>query len=250
MTDKVVLVTGGSRGIGAAVARKAALAGYKVALNYHSSPAKADAVAAMIHADGGTVETFKADMGDPQAVPDLFAAVDKTFGRLDALVNNAGIIGAVNRIEDQTPEDLARLWAINLTGYVLAAQQAVKRMSTRHGGHGGVIVNISSIASRTGGMPGMVPYALTKGGIDAFTIGLAKEVGREGIRVVAVRPGLIDTEIHEIYGKGDAFQTAADGVPFAGRAGTAIEVADAVLWLMSDGAGYVSATTLDISAGR
>lgn len=248
--DKVVLVTGGSRGIGAAVARKAALAGYKVALNYNSSPAKADAVAAMIHADGGTVETFKADMGDPAAIAGLFKAVDEAFGRLDALVNNAGIIGALKRIEDQTPEELARLWAINLTGYVLAAQEAVKRISTRHGGPGGVIVNVSSIAARTGGMTGMVPYALTKGGVDAFTIGLAKEVGREGIRVVAVRPGLIDTEIHEIYGKGDAFNAAADGVPYAGRAGTAHEVADAILWLMSDEASYVSATTLDISAGR
>lgn len=248
--DKVVLVTGASRGIGAAVARKAALAGWKVALNYNASPGKADAVAAMIQADGGTVETIKADMADPAAIEAMFATVDSSFGRLDALVNNAGIIGAMKRIEEQTPEDLARLWAVNLTGYVLAAQAAVKRMSTRHGGHGGVIVNLSSVAARTGGLAGMVPYALTKGGTDAFTIGLAKEVGREGIRVVAVRPGLIDTEIHEIYGKGDAFKSAADGVPYAGRAGTAAEVADAVLWLMSDQASYVSGTMIDVSAGR
>lgn len=248
--DKVVLVTGGSRGIGAAVARKAALAGYKVALNYNSSPAKADAVAAMIRADGGTVETIKANMGDPAEIAALFKAVDKTFGRIDALVNNAGIIGALKRVEDQTPEDLAHLWAVNLTGYVLAAQQAIKRMSTQHGGRGGVIVNISSIAARTGGLPGMIPYALTKGGVDAFSIGLAKEVGREGIRVNAIRPGLIDTEIHDIYGKGDSFKAAADAVPYDGRAGTAEEVADAVLWLMSDQSSYVSATTLDVSAGR
>jgi NAD(P)-dependent dehydrogenase (short-subunit alcohol dehydrogenase family) len=248
--DKVVLVTGGSRGIGAAVARRAAQAGWKVALNYHSSPGKADAVAALIQADGGTVETFRADMGDPGAIEEMFAAVDKAFGRIDALVNNAGIIGAVKRVDEQKPEDLARLWAVNLTGYVIAAQAAVKRMSTRHGGRGGVIVNLSSIAARTGGMPGMVPYALTKGGIDSFTIGLAREVGREGIRVVAVRPGLIDTEIHEIYGKGDAFRAAAESVPCAGRAGTAAEVAEAVVWLMSDQASYVSATTLDVSSGR
>jgi NAD(P)-dependent dehydrogenase (short-subunit alcohol dehydrogenase family) len=248
--DKVVLVTGGSRGIGAAVARKAALAGYKVALNYHASPAKADAVAAMIKADGGTVETIKADMADPAAIEALFAAVDARFGRLDALVNNAGVAGALKRIDEQTPEDLNRLWAVNITGYVLAAQAAVKRMSTRHRGRGGVIVNVSSIAARTGGMAGMVPYALSKGGIDAFTIGLAKEVGREGIRVVAVRPGLIDTEIHESYGKGAPFKAAADAVPYAGRAGTAAEVADAILWLMSEQASYISATTVDISAGR
>ena len=248
--DKVVLVTGGSRGIGAAVARKAAQAGYKVALNYNSSPAQADAVAALVRADGGTVETFQADMGDPAAIKGLFEAVDKAFGRIDVLVNNAGVIGAVKRIEDQTVEDLNRLWAINLTGYVLAAQEAIKRISTKHGGEGGVIVNIGSIATRTGGMPGMVPYALTKGGVDSFSLGLAKEVGREGIRVVSVRPGLIDTEIHDIYGKGESFDAAANGVPYAGRAGTADEVADTVLWLMSDQASYVSATTIDVSAGR
>ncbi|MEZ5667795.1 MAG: SDR family oxidoreductase [Alphaproteobacteria bacterium] len=248
--QKVVLVTGGSRGIGAAVAQKAAKAGWAVALNYNSSPAKADAVAAMIRSEGGRVETIQADMGEPADVVRLFEEVDAAYGRLDALVNNAGIIGALKRIEDQTAEDLARTWAVNLTGCFLAAGQAVKRMSTKRGGGGGVIVNISSIAARTGGMPGMAPYAATKGGLDAFTIGLAKEVGQEGIRAVSVRPGLIDTEIHEIYGKGNAFDTAAKAVPYAGRAGTADEVADVVLWLMSDQASYVSATTIDVSAGR
>ena len=248
--DKVVLVTGGSRGIGAAIAQQAAEAGWSVALNYNASPAQADAVAAMIRSKGGRVETIQADMGSPEDISRLFETVDSAFGRLDALVNNAGIIGAMKRVEEQTAEDLARTWAVNLTGCILAAGEAVRRMSTKHGGAGGTIVNVSSIASRTGGMPGMTPYAATKGGMDAFTLGLAREVGREGIRVVSVRPGLIDTDIHDIYGKGDAFTAAADAVPFGGRAGTAEEVANVVLWLLSDSASYVSATTIDVSAGR
>ena len=248
--EKVVLVTGASRGIGAAIAVHAARAGYKVALNYNSSAGKADAVAAMIHADGGTVETFQADMGDPAAIKGLFAAVDEKFGRLDALVNNAGIIGALKPAEDQTAEDLSNLWAVNITGYFLAAGEAARRMSTRHGGKGGVILNVSSVATRTGGMPGMVPYAASKGAVDSMTFGLAKEFGRQGIRVVSLRPGLIDTEIHEIYGKGDKFNAAADTVPYDGRAGTADEVADAAMWILSDQASYVSGTTIDVSAGR
>ena len=248
--DKVVLVTGASRGIGAAIAVHAGRAGYRVALNYNRSAGKADAVAAMIHADGGTVETLQADMADPEAIKGLFAAVDARFGRLDVLVNNAGIIGPMAPVAEQTADEMARLWAVNITAYFLAAGEAVKRMSTRAGGKGGVIVNVSSIATRTGGMAGMVPYAASKGAVDAMTIGLAKELGPQGIRVVSLRPGLIDTEIHEIYGKGDQFQAAAASVPGSARAGTADEVADAAIWLMSDGAAYVSGTTLDVSSGR
>ncbi len=250
MTEKVVLVTGASRGIGAAVARAAAVDGYAVAINYNSSAAAAEALVREIEGAGGRAVALQADMAVPDDAARLFEGVDQAFGRLDALVNNAGVIGPMARVADTDPADWAALWALNLTGYFTAAQHAIRRMSTALGGPGGAIVNISSVAAKTGGLPGMAAYAATKGGVDAFTIGLAKELGHEGIRVNSVRPGLIDTEIHEIYGKGAQFEAMAKTVPLAGRAGTAAEVADTVMWLLSDRSSYVSGAVIDVSGGR
>jgi NAD(P)-dependent dehydrogenase (short-subunit alcohol dehydrogenase family) len=246
---KTVLVTGGSRGIGAAVSRLAAKAGYRVAVNFAANEEAARKVVAEIEAGGGEAFAVRGDVGAEADVMAMFEAVDRRFGRLDALVNNAGVVDRVARIEEMSAARVERLMRINVVGSFLCAREAVRRMSTRHGGRGGAIVNMSSAAARLGGVGLYVDYAASKGAIDTMTIGLSREVAREGIRVNAVRPGMIDTEIHADSGDPDRARKLADTIP-AGRPGTAEEIADAVVWLLSDQASYVVGAILDVSGGR
>ncbi|OCP38296.1 SDR family oxidoreductase [Ensifer sp. LC163] len=245
----VVLVTGGSRGIGAAVCLGAARAGWSVVVNYASNAEAADAVVAAIRQGGGSAIAVKGDVGSDADIKAIFAAVDKAFGRLDGLVNNAGIVGPTQRVDEMSVERLERMFRINVTGSILCAGEAVRRMSTRHGGRGGVIVNISSVAAELGSPAQYVDYAASKGAIDTFTIGLAREVATEGVRVNAVRPGIIDTEIHASGGLPDRARDLASTIPVQ-RPGTAEEVADAVLYLLSDKATYVTGAILNVSGGR
>lgn len=245
----VVLVTGGSRGIGAAVCLGAARAGWSVVVNYASNAEAADAVVATIRKGGGSAIAVRGDVGSDADIKSMFAAVDKAFGRLDGLVNNAGIVGPTQRIDEMSVERLERMFRINVTGSILCAAEAVRRMSTRHGGKGGVIVNISSVAAELGSPAQYVDYAASKGAIDTFTIGLAREVATESVRVNAVRPGIIDTEIHASGGLPDRARDLASTIPVQ-RPGTAEEVADAVLYLLSDKATYVTGAILNVSGGR
>jgi NAD(P)-dependent dehydrogenase (short-subunit alcohol dehydrogenase family) len=246
---KTLLVTGGSRGIGAAVAKLAAAAGYRVAVNYVSNAKAAGAVVADIEKAGGEAFAVPGDVGSEAGVLAMFEAVDKSCGRLDALVNNAGIVGPTSRLDELGFERMERIMRVNVIGSFLCAREAVKRMSTRHGGKGGVIVNVSSVAAKLGS-PGLyVDYAASKGAIDTMTVGLAHEVAREGIRVNGVRPGMIETEIHASGGDPDRARRFADKIP-AGRPGTADEVAEAILWLLSDQASYATGSLIDISGGR
>lgn len=249
MPRPVVLVTGASAGIGAATARLAARDGWDVAVNYRTDRSGADAVAADIRAAGGRALPVQADVADPAQIDAMFTAVDAEFGRLDALVNNAGIVARAARVDQIDADRLARMFAVNITGSFLCAAQAVRRMSRAHGGPGGAIVNVSSVAAVLGGPNQYVDYAASKGAIDSFTIGLAAEQAPHGVRVNAVRPGIIETPIH---GKGGAPDRAAQmgpSVPMQ-RAGTANEVAEAILWLLSDKASYVTGDILKISGGR
>lgn len=246
---KVMLITGGSRGIGAATARLAAARGYDVMISFRERADEADAVLAAARAGGARAEAAQADMAEPEAVAGLFAALDRAFGRLDVLVNNAGIVAKKARLDEMPLERLQRLYAVNILGATLALQAAVRRMSTRHGGAGGAIVNLSSRASTLGSPGEYVDYAASKGAIDSLTIGLAKEVAGEGIRVNAVRPGLIHTDIHALSGVPNRVESLKHTIPM-GRGGTAEEVAEAVLWLASDAASYVTGALLDINGGR
>jgi NAD(P)-dependent dehydrogenase (short-subunit alcohol dehydrogenase family) len=246
---KAVLVTGGSRGIGAAVCRLAARSGYAVAVNFASNEEAARRVVAEIDASGGEAFAVKGDVGTEADVMAMFEAVDKRFGRLDALVNNAGVVDLVARVDEMSAERIERILRINVLGAFLCAREAIKRMSMRHGGRGGVIVNMSSAAARLGGVGLYVDYAASKGAIDTMTIGLSREVAREGIRVNAIRPGMIDTEIHADSGDPDRARKIADTIP-VGRPGTAEEIANAVVWLLSDEASYVQGAILDVSGGR
>ena len=246
---KIVLVTGGSRGIGRAAALAAAGAGYDVAVSYRQDRAAADEVVQRVRAQGRRGLAVAADSADEGAVVDLFTEVDRQLGPLDALVNNAGIVGRACRVDEIAADDVARVLAINVTGCFTAAREAVKRMSTRHGGRGGGIVNISSAASRLGSPGEFVHYAASKGAIDTFTIGLAREVASEGIRVNAVRPGMIDTEIHASTGSPERVARIVPTVPMK-RIGTPEEVAQTVLWLLSDSASYVTGAIIDVSGGR
>ncbi len=246
---KTVLVTGGSRGIGAAVSRMAAKAGYRVAVNFASNEEAARKVVAEIEAGGGEAFAIGGDVGVEAEVMAMFEAVDKRFGRLDALVNNAGVVDVVARVDEMSAARIERLLRINVLGSLLCAREAIKCMSTRHGGEGGAIVNMSSAAARLGGVGLYVDYAASKGAIDTMTIGLAREVAREGIRVNAIRPGMIETEIHASGGDPDRAWKFADAIP-AGRPGTADEIANAVIWLLSDEASYVEGAILDVSGGR
>ena len=246
---KVMLVTGGSRGIGAATARLAARDGYDVTVNYARDAARAASVVAEVEKAGRRAVAIQVDMGKPEDVARLFAEHDKAFGRLDAFVANAGIVNPVGRVDGTEVERLQRIIAINITGVFLGCAEAVRRMSTRHGGSGGAIVTLSSVASRLGG-PGMyIDYATTKGAVDAMTLGLAKEVAGEGIRVNAVRPGMIDTEIHHCIRTPEEYARTVATVP-AGRDGSAQEVAEAILWLCSDAASYVTMTLMEVSGAR
>jgi NAD(P)-dependent dehydrogenase (short-subunit alcohol dehydrogenase family) len=241
-----MVVTGGSRGIGASIARLAARAGYDVAVNFvRNAQAAADVVQAAEEA-GGRAAAFRADVGDESHVQRMFAEVDAKLGSVHVLVNNAGILGN-RRVEDMDEESLLEIFRANVFSMYYCAREAVRRMSTKHGGKGGVIVNMSSVASRLGGLAGGSHYAATKGAIDSFSLALAKEVGLEGIRVNAIRPGLIETDIHDVHGGMN--EALAKSVPL-GRSGSADEVARVALWLASDDASYVHGAIIDVAGGR
>ena len=243
---RVLLVTGGSRGIGAAIATLAGAAGYRVAVNYLSNAKAAERVVGAIKGAGGDAVALQADVGDDAQVKRLFAEIDAKLGRIDVLVNNAGILGN-KRVEEMDAETLEGIFRANVFSMYFCAREAVRRMSTKHGGKGGVIVNMSSVASRLGGLAGGTHYAATKGAVDTFSLALAKEVGAEGIRVNAIRPGLIETDIHDMHGGIDP--ALAKAVPL-GRSGLAEEVARAALWLASDESSYVHGAVIDVSGGR
>jgi len=248
LTDKVVIITGGSRGIGRATAIAAAARGYRICIGYASNEAAANSAVAAIEAKNGKAMAVKCDVGKESDILELFKAADK-FGTLGALVNNAGIVGKTSRVDEMSAERIQRMMAVNVTGSMLCAREAVKRMSTRHGGNGGVIVNLSSVAAKLGSPNTYVDYAASKGAIDSFTIGLGYEVAGEGIRVAAIRPGLIDTDIHASGGEPDRAHRLAHMVPMK-RVGTAEEIANAIVWLMSEDASYVTSAILDVSGGR
>ncbi|RUT94571.1 SDR family oxidoreductase [Mesorhizobium sp. M7A.T.Ca.US.000.02.2.1] len=248
-TQKVLLVTGGSRGIGAAICRFGSKAGYRVAVNYAANQDAADALVAEIEAAGGEAFAVKGDVGSEADIVAMFEAVDRAYGRLDAFVNNAGIVDVKARVDEMDVSRLERMMRVNVVGSFLCAREAVKRMSTRHGGSGGSIVNISSAAATLGSPGEYVDYAASKGAIDTFTIGLAREVALEGIRVNAVRPGIIDTDIHASGGQPDRVERFRDLLPMK-RAGTVDEVAGAVLYLLSDAASYTTGAILNVSGGR
>jgi len=244
-----MLITGASRGIGAATALLAAERGFAVALNYRREREAAEALVAQITAAGGTARAFAADVANEDDVLRLFREVDEAFGRLDVLVNNAGILERQMRLEDMEVARLQRVFAVNVTGTFLCCRAAVKRMARKHGGEGGSIVNVSSMASRLGSPNEYIDYAAAKGAVDSLTIGLAKEVAAEGIRVNAVRPGLIKTEIHASGGEPGRVERLQSAIPL-GRGGEAEEVARAILFLASDESSYSTGGFIDVSGGR
>lgn len=249
MTRKTILVTGGGRGIGAACALLAAENGYRVCVNYLSDEAAADDVVAAIEEGGGLALAIQADVADEAAVERMFALVDARFGRLDALINNAGVLSHQMRVDQMDAARINRILGTNVTGSFLCAREAVLRMSTRHGGSGGSIVNISSRAAVLGSAGEYVDYAASKAALDALTIGLSKEVASEKIRVNGVRPGLIDTDMHASGGEPGRIARLQSSVPMQ-RGGQPEEVAQAALWLLSDAASYTTGTFIDVSGGR
>ena len=247
-----LLVTGASRGIGAATARLAATRGWDVAVNYTRDDAAAQAVAADVRAAGRRALVLQADVGVEAEVLAMFVALDRAWGpgqSLGGLVNNAGVVDVAARVEDMSSARLQRMFAVNVFGTVWCAQQAVRRMSTRHGGQGGVIVNLSSAAARLGAATQYVDYAAAKGAVDVFTLGLAREVAAEGIRVNAVRPGIIETDIHASGGQPGRAAQMAPLVPMQ-RAGSAEEVAQAIVWLLSQDSSYTTGSVVDVTGGR
>jgi NAD(P)-dependent dehydrogenase (short-subunit alcohol dehydrogenase family) len=244
-----LIVTGASRGIGAAIARLAGERGFSVAVNFATGKAEAEAVAQQIVSAGGRASVIQADVAREQDVVRLFKTAERELGAIKGLVNNAAITGGFSRVDAVSASALAQVMAVNVTGAIVCAREAVRRMSIRHGGSGGAIVNISSRAAKTGSAGEWVHYAASKGAIDSFTIGLAREVATEGIRVNAVAPGLIETGLHAANGDPDRLQRLATTIPME-RAGTAVEVADGVLWLLSPAASYTTGAILEIGGGR
>lgn len=245
MDKKVAIVTGASRGIGAATAERLAAAGWAVAINYATNETAAKKTAARIEAQGGTVMTVQGDTSSEADVTRLFETVAAKWGRLDGLVNNAGVVGPRGRVEALTQADIARVLAVNVTGYMLCARAAIHRMSTKHGGNGGVIVNVSSGSAHRGNPNNSVLYAVSKGAVNSLTIGLSQEIAGEGIRVNAVAPGLTRTDMPEP----DALVRQAPTIPM-GRVGEASEIAEGIVWMMSDAASYVAGANLRIAGGR
>jgi NAD(P)-dependent dehydrogenase (short-subunit alcohol dehydrogenase family) len=245
--EKVIVVTGGSRGIGAAIAKKAGRAGYKVCVNYRERADRAEEVVTSITSEGGKAKAFQADISREEDVARMFAEVDSSLGPVTALANNAGIM-AVDFVEDMTADILNRLWAINITGSFLCAREAIRRMARKHGGSGGVIINMSSIAGKKGGRGQRVHYAASKGAINTMTVALAVEVAQEGIRVNAVLPGLVDTDLHEPWGGKKRIDTIGPTIPL-GRAGKPDDVSAAVIWLMSDEASFITGALFEVTGG-
>ncbi|UHD46200.1 SDR family oxidoreductase [Aureimonas altamirensis] len=248
MVERVMVVTGGSRGIGAAVALKAAAAGYAVLVNYAGNAAAAGSVVERIRQVGGTADSVRGDVGSEADVEAIFAAAD-AMGPLSALINNAGVFDQPCLLADMTAERLERTFRINILGSFLCARAAARRMAQSRGGQGGSIVNLTSAAAKLGAGGENIDYAASKGAIDTFTIGLARELAADGVRVTAVRPGIIDTDIHASGGRPDRVAQMTPNLPMR-RPGTADEVAEAILWLVSDSASYSTGTILDVSGGR
>ena len=245
----VALITGGSRGIGAATALRAAQQGFAVAVNYTRHADAANAVVQQIIAAGGTAIAVQADVADEAQVLAMYQAIDTQLGPVTALVNNAGVVDVAARVDEMSVQRIRRMFDINVLGTFICTREALKRMSTRHGGEGGCIVNVSSVAARLGGPGQYVDYGASKGAIDTFTVGLAKEVATEGVRVNAVRPGIIETEIHASGGQPDRVQQMAPLVPMQ-RAGSAEEVANTIVWLLGPDASYVTGANIDVAGGR
>jgi NAD(P)-dependent dehydrogenase (short-subunit alcohol dehydrogenase family) len=245
----LILITGGGRGVGAATARLAAARGYDVALTFVSNESAALAVAADVEALGRRALAVRADSADPEQVAQLFAAIDRNFGRIDVLVNNAAVLAPQSRLEDLEFERMRRIFAVNSIGPILCAQQAAKRMSYRHKGRSGVVINISSASARLGSPNEYVDYAASKGAVETFTTGFAKEVARDGIRVNCVRPGHIYTDMHASGGEPGRVDRVKDSIPM-GRGGQPEEVARAILWLASAEASFITGTFLDVTGGK
>jgi NAD(P)-dependent dehydrogenase (short-subunit alcohol dehydrogenase family) len=249
MSTRTLFITGASRGIGAATALRAAAQGWDLALNYTRDEAAAASVAAQVRALGRRALVLRGDVGVEAEVLAMFAAIDAEFGALHGLVNNAGVVDLPSRVDAMSVARLTRMFNINVIGSMVCAREAVLRMSTRHGGKGGAIVNLSSAAARIGAAGQYVDYASAKGAIDTFTLGLAREVATEGIRVNAVRPGIIETDIHASGGQPERAAQMAPNVPMQ-RAGSADEVAQAIVWLLSDASSYTTGAVIDVTGGR
>jgi NAD(P)-dependent dehydrogenase (short-subunit alcohol dehydrogenase family) len=246
----LIIVTGGSRGIGAAICRRLAADGYAVAVNYATDAKAAETTVADIKKSGGRADAFQADVADAAAVHRLFEQATQALGPLAGLVNNAGVSGRFARVEDREEQELTQLFAVNAIGTILACKEAVLRLSTKHGGRGGSIVNISSIAARTGGLPGLVSYAATKGAVESFTKGLATEVSPEGIRVNAVAPGFIDTDMNRDQLADTSFRERIAAMTPLRRVGAPEEIAEAAAWLISPAARFVTGSVVTVSGGR
>jgi NAD(P)-dependent dehydrogenase (short-subunit alcohol dehydrogenase family) len=244
-----VIVTGASRGIGAAIARLVGAKGFPVVVNFSKDRDAADQVVRTILSGGGQALSIRGDVSREEEILQLFESAEREFGQIGGLVNNAGVTGGFARVDELTADAVAQVLAVNVAGTILCCREAVRRMSVRHGGMGGSIVNISSLAARTGGAGEWVHYAASKGAVDSFTIGLAREVASEGIRVNAVAPGLIDTDLHAANGAPDRLDRLKPPIPMK-RPGTALEVAEGVLWLLSSAASYTTGTILEIGGGR